>query len=222
MKQFQKQEKTTYKAHKTQILQINHKWALKTKLTHTQTLNQEQSLTLGQRTPTKQERQKQSKVTLITTEENKHTPNKIQSLDRNNTENKNIEQSPITWTLPKPIQKTRTQKTDIDNKENEFLWTFAKIIYKIVTNIMNNIKEEKTIITIITGTFINIGPLIKDLLEYINGWNNFMESKTNIKQRNRIKIFSIQRKPRHNSIMRNMAKRKRQTQNSECWYNKKG
>lgn len=90
-------------------------------------------------------------------------------MERNNTENKNIEQSPITWTLPKPIPKTRTQKTDIDNKENEFLWTFAKIIYKIITNIMNNIKGEKTIITIITGTFINIGPLIKELLEYING-----------------------------------------------------
>lgn len=80
------------------------------KPTYAQTINQEQSLTLGQRTPTKQERQKPSKVSLNMTEETTHTPNKKQSLDRNNTKNNKIEQSPVTWTLPTPIQETKTQK----------------------------------------------------------------------------------------------------------------
>jgi len=139
--------------------------------TYAQTISQPQSLTAGQRTPTNERISESHKnqVEIYTTPKREtHTKKKEPSqtdINKDNNKQLNIEDSPIAWTLPTPLKSKESQREKQNENKENFSWTeIIKNTITTITNIINNMNSEKTILEIIAEAIKEITPIFRKII----------------------------------------------------------
>lgn len=142
---------------------------------YAQKLTQPQSLTLGQKTPAKPKEQTPTRPRSGKTNKNQGNTspkryNKNSSEENKtitNSEQREVTESPTTWSLPTPIQYKENKKNNKEDENDNFSWIkVTKSIFKIITNLINNFNSEKPLMQNIIDIINEISLVLKDIIAY--------------------------------------------------------
>lgn len=151
--------------------------------TYAKILTQTNNITPAQKTPTKQKNNTnrvENTPTQSTKSKQKNSQEKTKEqthTKEQNIKDKKLTESPITWSLPTPLNKTPTIKEkkkkeeEEEQKNKEEKPSFVEItkgIFKLITNITEKFKSDKTIIEIITEIITEVAPILKQISVWFN------------------------------------------------------
>jgi len=151
--------------------------------TYAKILTQTNNITPAQKTPTKQKNntnRAENTPTQSTKSKQKNSQEKTKEqthTKEQNIKDKKLTESPITWSLPTPLNKTPTIKEkkkkeeEEEQKNKEEKPSFVEItkgIFKLITNITEKFKSDKTIIEIITEIITEVAPILKQISVWFN------------------------------------------------------